>query len=108
MQKTTAGIEEINQKSNEKYKTAKENFGLACKNILKIKKDLESIQKNIAKIKYLNSQKLQPQINEEKAEENNVKNEKSDIKPEEDLPLETTENSEVKTENTPINEEQKT
>lgn len=104
MQKTTAGIEEINQKSNEKYKTAKENFSFACKNILKIKKDLESIQKNIAKIKYFHSQKLQPQ---EKTEETTIKNEKNDTK-QEDLPLETKENTEVKTEEIPNNEEQKT
>ena len=54
----------------EKYKNSKENFEGACKNIIKIKKDMEFIQKTISKIKYFkNQQNLEPEKNEKDFEE---------------------------------------
>lgn len=78
LQKTSSGLTEINSKSSDKLKFAKENFETACKNIIKIKKDLESIQKSITKIKILKNQKLQSQTNLEKKEEVTIENKKTE------------------------------
>lgn len=57
LRKTSLGLSDLSGQSFEKYKFSKENFEGACKNIIKIKKDMEFIQKAISKIKFLKTQK---------------------------------------------------
>lgn len=71
LRKTSGGITSLNQQSSDKFKQAKENFDTACKNIVKIRKDMEFMQKTIAKIKYLKSQMI---VGEDSEGDNTISN----------------------------------